>query len=278
MEPTQQQAQQLKQVQLELLTAFISVCERLSLRYYIIAGTLIGAVRHKGFIPWDDDIDVAMPRPDYEIFLQEAQPLLPPHVFVQHIGTEPQHANSYAKLRNSNTAFMETANRKLSINQGVYIDVFVLDYYPDNAKKQRSLERKKMFYNARINRVFYSAQKANWKGKLIEFLSCLLHPSFSRAMRGRDKMYRRVPRSSLYINHGGAWGKREIQSADWYGDGVMGTFEGIPVRLPTEYDKILTHVYGDYMQLPPVEKRVSHHGTDVIDLEKSYLVYEERRK
>ena len=78
--------EQLKQIETEMLKEFILVCEKLNVKYYLAYGTLIGAIRHKGFIPWDDDIDVVMPREDYEIFLEKAQALLPEHLFLQHIG------------------------------------------------------------------------------------------------------------------------------------------------------------------------------------------------
>ena len=83
MELTPEKTTKLKEIELEIFKEFISVCQQLNLKYYIIAGTLIGAIRHKGFIPWDDDIDVAMPREDYEIFISKGQALLPDNLFIQ---------------------------------------------------------------------------------------------------------------------------------------------------------------------------------------------------
>ena len=91
----------------------------------------------------------------------------------------------------------------------------------------------------------------------------------------RDSLYKSVPSGKYTVSHGGAWGKKEIVPVDWYGEGTEVTFEGMKVMAPVQYDRWLTQVYGDYMQLPPVEKRVGHHYVDVIDLERSYKEYME---
>lgn len=277
MEPTKQQTEELKRVELDLLRAFISLCEQLSLRYYLVEGTLLGAVRHGGFIPWDDDIDVAMPRADYEVLLARGQALLPSHLFLQSIHAEEEYILPFAKLRNSDTAFMETSARPLHINKGVYIDIFPLDFYPERPAAGKRLGRKKRQYDARIAAGFYTTQKRNLKGKLVLAALKLLYPSLRKTVLLREKTYLAVPESPLLTLHGSAWGRREIVPACWYGAGVAGSFEGIPVRLPAEYDRLLSQVYGDYMQLPPEEKRVAHHHTDVIDLTKSYREYQNNK-
>ena len=89
----------------------------------------------------------------------------------------------------------------------------------------------------------------------------------------REKLFKSIKRGTRLANHSGAWGKKEIVPGEWYGEGAFLEFEGIKVRCPVEYKKWLSRVYGDYMQLPPVEKRVSHHYVEVVDLDKSYLEY-----
>ena len=122
--------EKLKGIELQLLDAFVSACEQLNIDYYILAGTLIGAVRHKGFIPWDDDIDIGMFRKDYDIFLEEGQKLLPKDVFLQTFITDKEYPTYFAKLRKSNTTFIEKSVSKLKMNHGVYLDIFPLDYFP----------------------------------------------------------------------------------------------------------------------------------------------------
>lgn len=89
----------LKECEFQILKAFVDVCDQLKLKYYLVEGTLLGAIRHQGFIPWDDDIDVGMPRADYERFLQEAQALLPDYYFVQSMYSEPEYHANFAKIR-----------------------------------------------------------------------------------------------------------------------------------------------------------------------------------
>ena len=127
MELSPQQLNVLKEKELELLRLFLEVCARLELTYYVLGGTLLGAVRHQGFIPWDDDIDVGMPRKDYTVFLQQAQQHLPEDIFLQTCFTDPAFPANYAKLRNSSTTFMESAFKNRNINHGICIDIFPLD-------------------------------------------------------------------------------------------------------------------------------------------------------
>ena len=98
--------EQLQVAVLDIFKEFLCVCEKLNLKYYLLGGTLLGAVRHKGFIPWDDDIDVGMLREDYEVFLAHAQELLPDHLFLQTYKTDPGYHHVFAKIRNSNTTFL----------------------------------------------------------------------------------------------------------------------------------------------------------------------------
>ena len=121
----------LQQKELELLTLFIQICSQLELRYYLVCGTALGAVKYGGFIPWDDDVDVSMPREDYEVFLQKAPALLPEHVFLQNYRTDPAFPQIFSKLRNSNTTYIEKSAGKLPINHGIYIDIFPLDLMED---------------------------------------------------------------------------------------------------------------------------------------------------
>lgn len=276
MEPTKEEIEELKCIEIGMLQIFVDICDRLHLRYYLLGGTLLGAVRHQGFIPWDDDIDVGMPRADYEVFLKESQALLPDNMFLQTIFTDKEYLNCFAKIRNSDTTFMETSSSNRKINHGVFVDIFPLDYYPENEKKQKLIDRKKLWFSLRINQCFTTYHPKKLKTKIAGLVSRLAYPSVNKALVKRENMYKSIPQSNLIANYGGAWGKKEIVPADWYGEGTEVTFEGMKVMAPVEYDKWLTQVYGDYMQLPPVEKRVGHHYVEVIDLHKSYKEYMER--
>lgn len=273
MEPTKEQLNQLKAIELEMLKQFISVCQQLNLKYYLIGGTLLGAVRHKGFIPWDDDIDVAMPRADYEIFISKAQELLPSKYFVQTNKTDPELPMNFCKLRNSETTFIETSVKNCRINHGVFIDVFPLDWYPEKKLKAKIFDIKNKYLKMAIGKVFTVklTKKQKLKRVIRKILTCFTSPK--KAVKNREKLLKSVGVSYRSGNLCGAWGKKEIVPNWWFGEGKMLIFEDIVARVPQEYEKWLTQVYGDYMQLPPEEKREGHHYTEVLDLEKSYIEY-----
>ncbi len=270
---TNTQLQQMQNAELDIFKVFIEVCEKLHLNYYVMGGTLLGAVRHKGFIPWDDDIDVGMLREEYEIFIKEAGRFLPSHLFLQNYNTERDYHSNAAKLRNNNTTFIETEIKHLKINHGIFIDIFPLDYYPDTPMKEIWLRIRKKFLSARINMVFEKDCKGNVVKHLMKVPLKILYPTISKAVKKRERIYKSCTKSKMIANHNGAWGTKEIVPAEWYAEGCILQFEGIKVRAPKEYDKWLTKVYGDYWQLPPAEKRVTHHYTEVIDLERPYTDY-----
>ena len=272
MKLTEEQLKEIKIIEKELFISFISVCEKLNLKYYLLGGTLLGAVRHQGFIPWDDDIDVGMPREDYEIFLEKGQALLPDGFFLQSYKSDPNYPNCFAKIRNSNTTYLETSVKNCDMNHGVFIDIFPLDYYPDDKKTKDRFIFKKNLLNIRISSVYQSKRK-KLKVRLISFLLKLRYPSYKMAVKKREKLYKSISTGSMLANYGGAWGAKEIVPKEWYGEGVWLEFEGLSVRAPIEYDKWLSQVYGDYMQLPPADKRCPHHYVDVLDFEKSYREY-----
>ena len=262
----------LKQAEVRILKVFIQVCETLNLKYYVLGGTMLGAVRHKGFIPWDDDIDVGMPREDYEIFLQKAQEFLPENYFVQTFETDPEWPANFAKIRNSDTTFIETSVKNRKINHGIYIDVFPLDWHEEDKLRLKVFNLKNTIYRAAISKSFYFPKsKRKFKWYAVRILTMFI--SVKTALKKREKLLKSNKGRTLLANYCGAWGEKEIVPHTWYGEGVDLEFEGVKVKVPIEYDKWLTQVYGDYMKLPPEEKRVAHHFTETVDLDKSYKEY-----
>lgn len=274
MEPTPEQLKRLKEIELAVFKQFITVCEKLQLTYYLLGGTLLGAVRHKGFIPWDDDIDVGMPRKDYEVFLEKGQALLPKKYFIQTCYTDEQYALPFCKVRDCETTFVETWSSKSDINHGVFIDIFPLDFYPEEKREEKRFDRKYKWltycrYKACVhmrNDIF-----AKVKRFIINTATCFV--SARQSVKKMDALLKSTKESKRFGNLCGAWGKKEIGFVDWYGEGREVEFEGIKSVAPCKYELWLEQVYGDYMQLPPEEKRVGHHYTVLIDLEKSYLNY-----
>ena len=141
---TQDELKTLQHIEIENLKVFISVCEKLQLQYIVYGGTLLGAELYQGMIPWDDDVDVAMPRSDYEKFCEQASLYLPDDCFIQNPYNTPNCPYSYTKLRRRGTKYVEYANRNVKIETGIYIDIYPIDCIPDSERK-----RKKQFKKVR---------------------------------------------------------------------------------------------------------------------------------
>lgn len=264
---------ELKKAEIDILKAFIKVCNELNLKYYLAYGSLIGAVRHKGFIPWDDDIDIVMPRKDYEEFLKSGQELLPKHLFIQHIGSEPNFLMTFAKIRNSNTTFMQKSDRKFRINHGVFIDIIPLDYFPEDEKTFQKILSKKKKYDFRINSALNYGTKKNIKTKIKIALYKIKYPSLKVIVRKTVNLYKSIPESKKFTVY--CFSRPELNTApiEWFGKGIETDFEDVKAIIPKEYHKWNTQLYGDYMQFPPAEEQIPHHYTEIVDLTKSYKEY-----
>lgn len=265
---------ELQNCELDILKQFIKVCDKLNINYFIIGGTLIGAVRHKGFIPWDDDIDVCMLRKDYEKFLKEGQKILEDKYFLQTYKTDKEYPCCFAKIRNSETTFIESSINHLDINHGIYIDIFPLD----NLYKYSKIKSKLLYYS-----LFYEYfKKSNNKLKrLFNKIARIIYRKKDKIKlcEKLDNIYQKNNKkdSDIIINYCGAWGdKRESHKKSDFMNYTMLQFEDIQVKAPIGYDRVLKDTYGDYMTLPPKEKQVSHHYSDIIDTKKSYKEYKEK--
>lgn len=267
--------EKLKEIELEMLVAFKEICDRHGITYFLLGGTALGAVRHKGFIPWDDDIDVGLPRKEYDRFLEIAPKELPAHLFLQTIDSDPHYVSCFSKIRNSKTTFIETTVAHHDINHGVFIDVFPLDGCTDYALTMK----KSKLLKARLSASYALSGRRSLKGKIATLMAKIKYPSVKTACKKLDALNRSEPyeECETVINYGGAWGKRELVPRTVFGEGSIGSFEGIEIRLPADVDAYLSTMYGDYMTPSPPEKRVGHHYCTVIDLEKSYIYYTERR-
>lgn len=266
-----EEIKKLQAKELEIFKEFIAVCEKMNIKYYLLGGTMLGAVRHKGFIPWDDDIDVGMLREDYEKFISEAHNHFPEHLFVQSYKSENNFFYGYSKVRDLNTAYMETALMGKGFNMGLFVDVFPLDYYEYDNHKRFML--KKSILDERMISDLIPFKNRPIKAKVLRIISKIMYGTSREAFAERENLFKSYKKGYYLANHSGAWGEKEIVPAEWYAEGIFLEFEGIKVRAPKEYDKWLTQVYGDYMKLPPPEKRVTHHRVEIIDTENSYKKY-----
>lgn len=257
---------------LNILLALDRVCTEHGLRYAICGGTMIGAVRHKGFIPWDDDLDVAMPRPDYERLIAHSREWLPePYVFVC-AENDPLYPLPFGKIQDASTTLIE--RRHLYYLGGCYIDIFPLDAYPDSALMRR-VQRvrydiyKKLLYLVHRDPYRHGRGLSSWLPLLVRkfFTREELQKRIKRVMTRYD--YDHCNYAASYTDCYRRILPKEI--VDTFGPFE---FEGYKVQGIAHYDPYLRAMYGDYMTLPPVEQRWQH-NFHYLDLDKPYRDYRE---
>lgn len=262
---------ELQQKLFELLKEFVRVCEENNLTYWLLGGTLLGAVRHKGFIPWDDDVDVAMPREDYEKFINLKQEAFSDKkFFVQTFKSDPHYMWNYAKLRDSSTTYIEPAFRNIRMNHGLWLDVFPLDGISKEPQDPKKLVhhigwRWHNNYMMRMYAKRRKIRKERWfKDILLNIYAYLFFWTNVGHWRNKyeEKRYLKYKTSECkqWVFYHSSSRQRGITLREWWeGEEVYGVFEGLRVRLPHNYDAYLTWIYGDYMTPPPENKRVPLH-------------------
>lgn len=266
---------ELQKVELDLFRCFTETCEKLNLNYFLVCGSALGAARHGGFIPWDDDMDVGMYREDYNKFMELAPALLPEGIFLQNYKTDPNYANVFAKLRKSNTTYIEKAVADLDINHGIYIDIFPLDGCPEKPLAIKKLNLKKKFYRL-LEASAFKLPKTT-KGRI--FISLLrlfgFHKRTAKILKRHEALISQYPvkGSKTICNHGTWYGEKDYISAEFYGLGSDAIYEGIRVRVPEKCEDYLASLYGDWRTPPPPEKQIGHHFYEICDTEKPYTEY-----
>ena len=265
----------LQKKSLELLRLFLDICNKWDIQYFLICGSALGAVKYEGFIPWDDDIDVGLPREEYERFLKIAQMELPDWCFLQNYKTEKLFPHTFSKLRNSHTTFIEKGDAALPINHGICIDIFPLDGHPKGYMNKVLFAFQRKVYAAMRFCILddRTKRKIRFRNKLLRVLGC--HKMLPFVQKRNEQLYKkyRLEESDLWCNYGNWQGKLEYAPKWHYGEGTWATFEGLRIRIPENYDAYLTQKYGDWRKDPPLEKQKTHHVVSIIDTEKSYKYY-----
>ena len=263
---SEEDLQKLRQVQLDILAEVIRICDKHSIRWFTDGGTTIGAVRHQGFIPWDDDVDIAMLREDYDKFLRVAPKEINSGYVVAHYEFDKNTPFYFAKVRRENTLFVEEAVKDLNIHHGIYIDIFPYDVVPIN-KGVRSRHKKKIqLYSRQLSYRTTSTGDKNETNKLKYFLKTLykkitryfLMPfKKSYFYEKLDRQYRKYVASDSQLISPCIGGDFVVNKNEIFPTIKM-PFESIFVEVPKNYDDILRQSFGDYMQLPPENKRFNH--------------------
>lgn len=271
-------AEELKQIELSILKDVAKFCDDNNIRYYLGGGTLLGAVRHKGFIPWDDDIDISMPRPDYIRFVTTYNGTHP-HFFVKSIEIDAKYWRTFAKVFDNRTYLQEDCIRVQKKGNGVFIDVFPIDGLPNTHWKQLLLFKEQEFFNFLYHGSAWNYTKSykyadanrrfsTFKGYIrtvLKFVAItLLHPLpttwLIKKINSNASKYSYL--NATYIGaivdcaHGATCEK--IAKVE-FEPRILFEFEGGWFWGPKGYHLYLSNLYGDYMKLPPPNKRVTHH-------------------
>lgn len=251
----------LHSIQVEMLDEFVRICEENNLQYFIIGGTLLGAVRHKGFIPWDDDLDVAMPRKDYEQFLKIANKEINTKYLIDNIKTNPNYYLSFTKMRKKNTIFEQDVQIKYNGPKGVWIDIFPLDETKNINSKLTFIQKKLGDLVSRL--VLYKNYVVMGKFKIIKRLvGRLVFLSNKTMLKCLDNIYQMQnnnKENKCVINFPSVYSySQETNEKIDYFPSKKVEFEGKEYNAPKDYDKVLRKIFNNYMELPPVEKRITH--------------------
>lgn len=250
----------LQMIQLEMLVEVDRICKKCGIKYNIIAGTLLGAVRHGGYIPWDDDADVAMLRSEYEKFRKVCRKELDTtrFIFQDHRNTKG-YRWGYGKLRRKDTLFLREYQEHMPYMQGIFIDIFPLDGVPDNYI-MRSVKNFECFCIRKIlwSKVGKAAEKNFWKRQVYKLLDKIPEKDvfhyYHVMIHHANKKKTRMVRILMFPTPNNEWGYYR----NWYDNSADIEFEGVVFQGIKDYDSYLNFKFGNYMELPPSEKRKVH--------------------
>lgn len=257
-------------IELEVMKLFSGICDKHHLRYYLVGGTMLGAVRHNGFIPWDDDMDVGMPRPDYERFLKVVKNELPEGFEFLNYKQNEDYNRYFSRIVNKKVRIYNASNTK-TIVENAWLDIFPFDGMPSN-----HILQKIHFWHMTAIRFLYHAScfdelvNLNRPGR-VWYLQAAIHflefTHLGRNLNTHKLMYKLEKGLSKYsydeseymVSFFGAYMFKEIVNKSWLGEGNKYQFETLLLNGPEKYDEFLSHFYGDYMR-PPSDAHKDKHN------------------
>ena len=261
-------------VMLDMLEEFIRICEKYDLKYCLDGGTLLGAIRHKGFIPWDDDLDVSLPRKDFNRFLEVAKEELKPPLFLQYGTTDPEHFQAFACIRNNLTSAIDEAwvrdGRRHSM--GIGMDIFPFDYVPGRTSDLKWM----LWRNKQIRRLHgyvFTRHLKGWRKWVVRPCFIVLYKLIGnkRLTKWRDRNFATYTDANAprYGNIAFQLGnERGIFRKEVFKNRIKVPFEYIEAYVPGGYDEYLTHLYGANWKMPI--RGVSDHNPLLVDARQPY--------
>lgn len=277
----------IQSIELNILKEFQRICKKNNLRYFAIGGTCIGAIRHKGFIPWDDDIDVAMPSDDYFKFIEISENELGKGFEIMNPVKVQHSAEQYIKLFDADTTYIEDfAIRYKDRYIGIFIDIFPIFGLPSGKRKINRLIKRNDIYN-KLNYLLRFPVKSDigLKSRLVAgCVKKLCKDDYAKILKKQMSVLKSIQYNCsdrvlfCWRFIPGTKGSGSYKNIFYYEDfkeGIEVGFENITICVPKGYDRYLKMDFGNYMQLPPPDQQVSGHIVGLLDFENSYKKYQQ---